>query len=147
MTDERHTPGPWRTVVDGTGSGRWIAVVADDWEFDDGSPHELFRSETIQTSTTDSIEDGWEDVEDADTIRANARLIADAPRLASTVSLLVEALERSITTLERARRFLSHGTSSLRQFCNGADDCAAHQVEDAIEEAREVLARARGEGQ
>ena len=51
-------------------------------------------------------------------------------RLASLNALLVEALEL-------ARQHLTHGVSTLREFCNWGPGCPACAVEDALARVRE----------
>jgi hypothetical protein len=85
-----HTAGDWRAAVEGTSSARWISITADDYCHDDGSPHELFRSETVQTREAGA----WRDVDGADVIRANVAL-------AIAGSGLLAAAQRALDWFDR----------------------------------------------
>lgn len=106
----QHTPGPWKVVPDSTCSGAWLTVCADgdvEREVCRTDTFAINQSRKALTITEDA--DCFDDLADADEIRANANLIAAAPELLDNLAktnLFLFHVASCLVTTEPAKGLL-----------------------------------------
>ena len=87
-----HSPGPWTMCLDGTRTGRWFTIIGRLNYYDDGSAQEIARTDTVAVNDSVLSEEAWIPTELGTEIEANARLIASAPELLSSLETIVKLI-------------------------------------------------------